>query len=91
MRIELYRNPENFILQYFDNVDLELEVLKMNLFVRKVEVLDNVHMAIESVLKSCPLKYPIRRATLTNLHLANPARETPHQTLFFPDEFFSVA
>jgi len=82
MRLELYKNLNKFILQCFEDVDLNLEVLKMSLFLRKVEVLDSVGLAIHSVMKSVPSKYPIRRVTMRNLHVSNPARKTPQQTLF---------
>ena len=82
MRIELHRNSNPFVLQCFENADLKLEILKMKLYVRKVEVLDSVNMAIESVLKTSTVKYPIRRVVMTNVHVANPATEAPHQTLF---------
>jgi hypothetical protein len=82
MRLELHRNPNKFVLQCFDNVDLSLEILNMKLFLRKVEILDSVNMAIESVMKSSALKYPIRRVQMLNLQVANPSRQTPNHTLF---------
>jgi hypothetical protein len=82
VKIELLRNSDSFVLQCLEDVNLKLDILKMKLFVRKVEVLESVNMAIESVLKTSTIKYPIRRVVLTNLHVSNPARETPHQALF---------
>jgi len=82
MRLELYRNLNQFLIQCFDNVNLSIDVLKMSLFLRKVEVLDSVSLAIDSVMKSVPAKYQIRRVKMTNLHVSNPARETPQHTLF---------
>jgi hypothetical protein len=82
VKIELLRNSDSFVLQCLEDINLKLDILKMKLFLRKVEVLDSVNMAIESVLKTSTVKYPIRRVVLTNIHLSNPARETPHQALF---------
>jgi len=59
MRFELYRNLNQFLIQCFDNVNLSIDVLKIDLFLRKVDVLDSVSLAIESVMKSVPAKYPL--------------------------------
>jgi hypothetical protein len=83
IRLELYRNSDEFLLQCFENVNkLELEVLQVKLFLRKIEVLDSVNLALETTLASYPAKYPIRRVMMTNLHVGNPARSTPLHTLF---------
>lgn len=82
LRIELYKNSDNFIFQCFEPVNLQMQIQKMRFFVRKVELLDSVNLALETVLKSTPAKYPLRRVLMTNLHVANPARETAHHTLF---------
>lgn len=82
LKLELYKNSDTFLLQCFEDVNLKLEIIKMKWFVRKVEILDSVGLAIESVLKSTPVKYPIRRVQMTNLHVSNPSRETAHQALF---------
>ena len=82
LKIELHRNSDPFVLQCFENVDLKLEILKIKLYLRKVEILDSVNMAIESVLKTSTVKYPIRRVVMTNIQVSNPATEAPHQTLF---------
>jgi hypothetical protein len=82
LKLELHRNSDSFVLQCFEDVSLHLEVLKMKLFMRKVEILDSVNLALQSVLRTSTIKYPIRRVQITNLHIANPARETPHVALF---------
>lgn len=81
-RLELHRNSNAFVLQCFEDHALQLEVLKMNLFIRKVEILDSVNMALEQTMTVYTAKYPIRRVMMTNLHVSNPSRETPHHTLF---------
>lgn len=83
IRLELYRNSNEFLLQCFNDVsNLELNVLQVKLFLRKVEVLDSVNLALETTLTSYPAKYPVRRILMTNLHVSNPARSTPMHTLF---------
>ena len=82
LRIELHKNSDNFVLQCCEDATLQLEILKMKWYVRKVEILDSVNLALESVMKTSTIKYPIRRVQMTNLHVANPARETPHVALF---------
>jgi len=75
-KLELHRNSNPFLLQFFDALNLSLQVLKIKFFVRKAEIVDSVSLALESVLKTTPVKYPIRRVQITNLHVSNPARET---------------
>ena len=40
LKIELHRNSDPFVLQCFENVDLKLEILKIKLYLRKVEILE---------------------------------------------------
>jgi hypothetical protein len=83
IRLDMYRNSNEFLLQCFEDVSyLELEVLQVKLFLRKVEILDSVNLALETTLANYAAKYPIRRVLMTNLHVANPARSTPLHTLF---------
>lgn len=83
IRLELYRNSNEFLLQCFQDVtSLELHVLQVKLYLRKVEVLDSVNLALETTLANYAAKYPIRRVSMTNLHVSNPARSTPLHTLF---------
>jgi len=73
-RHELHRNNNPFVLQCFDAAyNLSIKVQKIKFFVRKIEILDSLGLAIESVLKTTPVKYPIRRIKMTNLHVSNPA------------------
>jgi hypothetical protein len=83
IRVEMYRNSNEFLLQCFEDVSfLEIEVLQVKLYLRKVEILDSVSLALEATLANYPAKYPIRRVMMTNLHVANPSRSTPLHTLF---------
>jgi hypothetical protein len=84
LRLELHRNSNQFLLQCFEaaTTNLELDVLSMKFYIRKVELLDSVSLALETTLSAYSAKYPIRRVMMTNLNISNPARATPHHTLF---------
>lgn len=81
-RLELHRNSNTFALQCFDDINAELQVMQMKLYIRKVEILDSVNLALEQTMLAYSAKYPIRRVMMTNLSISNPSRETPHHTLF---------
>jgi hypothetical protein len=83
MRLELHRNSNAFVLQCPTNVaDIQLNVLQVKLYIRKVEVLDSVSIALEKTMLKYSAKYPIRRVVMMNLHVTNPARATPLNNLF---------
>jgi hypothetical protein len=59
-----------------------LEVTQMKLYLRKVEILDSVSLAIEKTMLQHTAKYPIRRVIVMNLHIPSTAQSTPLNTLF---------
>lgn len=82
VRLELHRNSNPFLIQCFEDVKLEIEVLQMKLMIRKVEIIESVNMAIETTMNTSTAKYPVRRVHISNLHIPNTARATPNHTLF---------
>jgi hypothetical protein len=82
LRLELHRNSNAFVLQTHGALtDVQLSVVQMKLYIRKVEVLDSINLAYEKTMAKYSAKYPIRRVSMINLHITNPARATPLNTL----------
>jgi len=54
----------------------------MSLFIKKVEVMDSIGVAIESMLQTTSAKYPIKRVQLTTMHITENRRSTPLNSLF---------
>uniref|UniRef100_A0A915K0P5 Uncharacterized protein n=1 Tax=Romanomermis culicivorax TaxID=13658 RepID=A0A915K0P5_ROMCU len=85
LRIELYRNSDEFCLIQADNcpnLKYKLEIKQLSLFMKKVEVSDSISMAIESMLQTTSVKYPLRRTQITTLHVTENRRSTPLNSLF---------
>lgn len=83
LRLELNRNSNDFVLQSPQGAtNAVLEIVQMKLFVRKVEILDSVGLALEKTMHSFAAKYPIRRVMLTNLHIPSTSQSTPLNTLY---------
>jgi len=84
LRVELYRNSDNFcIINNGTTTDsYKLEVKQMSLFVKKVEVMESIGVAIESMLQTASAKYPIKRIQLTTMHITENRRSTPLNSLF---------
>jgi hypothetical protein len=84
LRIELYRNGNNFCLMDGSKNEhhYKLEIKQMCMFMKKVEVSDGINLAIESMLQNTTVKYPIRRTQITSLHITENRRSTPLNSLF---------
>jgi hypothetical protein len=85
LRIELYRNSDRFCLQKFIAADGEqyyLDIKNMSLFMKKVEVADSISLAIENMLQTTSVKYPVRRCQVTCMHITENRRSTPLNSLF---------
>lgn len=83
LKLELNRNSDNFLLQSPGGATSpSLVVHEMKLYVRKVEILDSIGLALEKTLSQHSAKYPIRRVTTMNLHISSSSQSTPLNTLF---------
>jgi len=85
LRIELHRNSDQFCLidtKGVGNVAYKIDLQKMSLFLKKVEISDSLNVAIETMLHRTSAKYPIRRTQLTTLHITENRRSTPLNSLF---------
>jgi hypothetical protein len=84
VRIELHRNSDPLLLLcYQQNAQAyKLEVREMKMFVRKVEILESIQLALESTFAQYAAKYPLRRAVVTSLHVTQQRRVTPMNSLF---------
>ncbi len=83
VRLELNRNPDSFVLESPGGAtNAHLSVKQMKFYVRKAEILDSTGLAIERVLNNNTAKYPVRRVTMMNLHVASTSQSTPLNTLF---------
>ena len=83
LRLELNRNNNDFLLQCPNGMgNVQLTVSQMKWYVRKVEVLDSISLALEQAMLKTTAKYPIRRVQMVNLHIPSTAQSTPLNTLF---------
>lgn len=84
IRIELHRNNDPLLLLcYQQNAQqYRLEIREMKMFIKKVEVLESIQLALESTFAQYTAKYPLRRAIVTSLHVTQQRRVTPTNSLF---------
>ena len=85
LKIDLYRNKNEFCLQKYILTDAEqykIKVKKMSLFMKKVEIADNINLALETMLANTAAKYPIRRCQVSSLFITQNRRSTPINSLF---------
>ena len=84
LRLEMYRNTDNFCLIDLAKSDnnYKIEVQDMKLFIKKVEIAESISLAIENMLSNTSAKYPIRRTQLTTIHITENRRSTPLNSLF---------
>ena len=84
VRLELHRNADPILLLCYkaNPSAYKLEVREMRLFVQKVEVLESVHLALESTVGQYAAKYPLRRVVVTSLHVTPQRRLTPTNNIF---------
>lgn len=87
MRIELHKQTNPFLLLNFDNNnnarrEHRIEIESMKLYIRKVEILDSIGIALEKTMQQYTAKYVTRRVTMTNLHITENRRSTPLNNLF---------
>ena len=83
VRVELHRNSDAFCVFGTDDaiVDTKVNVLSMVWYVKKVEVLPSVAIALENTLARTPAMYPLRRMVVKTLHVDGGLRSTPHNLL----------
>lgn len=83
LKLELNRNPDNFVLQSPNGANNpQLIVHQIKFYVRKVEILDSIGLALEQTLLHHTAKYPVRRVSVMNLHISSSSQSTPLNTLF---------
>ena len=82
VHLELHRNSDLFCITHFRTsnaaaTNFKIEVRNFIWWVRRVQLINSQHMAIERQLNLEPMLYPIRRARLTKQHINAGQRETP--------------
>jgi len=84
VRIELYRNDDAFCIMNFNNPVVKIDVAKMELYVRKIELLKSVDLGLNSALlkKDSPAKYPIRRTQVLTRQIQGGLRSFEERVLF---------
>jgi len=83
LKLELWRNSNDFVLQCPAGiVGAKLEVKQIKFYIRKVEVLESVSLALEQTMNSYNAKYPIRRVLMMNMHIPSTSQSTPLNTLY---------
>lgn len=82
LSVQLYRNNDDFCLMGF-GVDKTYKIVVQNIqwFVRKIELLPSINLALEAHLRKKPMKYPIRRIEVTKFTVSG-GRSIPTRTLF---------
>ena len=84
VRIELHRNSDDFLLLSPDDGenDLKLKIHHMSWFIRRVEPMKSLALAIEAQLVKEPARYPIRRMVVKVLQVDTGRQDlTPHPHL----------
>lgn len=89
LTVEIHRNSDDFLLMSMATpVDgqaspkYKIEVLDVKWYIRKLQVMDSIHLGIETVLNRTPAKYPLRRISMTN-HFVAVGRRSVAQTPVF--------
>jgi hypothetical protein len=88
VRLELYRNPDPLLLLCYQANPprgYKLEIREMKLFMKKVEVLPSISLALEATVNQYAAKYPIRRTVVTSLQVTQQRRLLPTNTIFQGD------
>ena len=90
--VELHRNSNDFVLMSLTKdtgtapattvVKYKLEIKEMKLYIRKIKVMDSVHLGIESVLSRKPAKYPLRRVAMRSAFIAAGRQSVPTTPIF---------
>jgi hypothetical protein len=80
--LELYRNSDEFCLITATSQKYHLEILDMKWYIRKLQVMDSVHLGIESVLAKTPARYPLRRILMTHQFVAIGRHTVPSTPIF---------
>ena len=87
LRIDLYRNTDEFCLMQFNadgnaNRTYEIQVVDMEWRVRMLDLSPSASVGLDTALLKAPAKYPIRLTKLARLSVASGANRTPQNTLF---------
>ena len=84
LRLELTRNSNQFAMLFFDaNPHFNLEVTDIKWYVKKVNPVESISLALESALMRNTVKYPVRRIQVKTLHLTAGRQDTPTNNLFY--------
>ena len=81
IRFELFRSSNQFALVTAGhNFKIHLEEIK--LYIRKVELTQQLSLAVETALQRQPAKYPVRRMELKTLHINQGRLTTPENNIW---------
>ena len=86
LRLELTRNTDQLALLFFDQnspANFNLEVTDVKWYVKKVNPVESISLALESALLRNTVKYPVRRIQIKTLHLTAGRQDTPTNNLFY--------
>jgi hypothetical protein len=84
LRLEMYRNSDQFCLMTFgvNPEAFRIEVQQMCFYVKKIEVVETIGLAIETMFNTENAKYPIRRIQMSTMSITENRRSTPLNSLF---------
>lgn len=88
--LELHRNDDDFVLLNYaaavapatEPTKYRLEILEMKWFIRKIQLLGSVQLGLEAAVNKTPAKYPIRRVTVTKIHISVGRQNAPTTPVF---------
>lgn len=85
LKLELHRNPNAFCLMHHvaaAGTTFRMSLNDIKLYLKVVEPVDAVSLALESSLMKNTLKYPIRRTQIKTLSVAAGRRDLPSEPVF---------
>jgi hypothetical protein len=89
LTVEIHRNSDKFLLMALTQgtgtdpaPTYKLQIDDMKWYIRKLQVMDSIHLSLESVLNRTPAKYPLRRISMTNHFVAAGRQSVPATPIF---------
>lgn len=84
VRLDLHRNSDSLALicHQANPRAYKIEVREMKLFIKKVEVLESINLALEATVGQYAAKYPLRRTIVTSLQVTPQRRLLPMNNIF---------
>ena len=83
VEITIYRNSDKFcLLNYAEGGDYSINIRKMRLFVKAVDVLGSVSLGVERALLSNTAKYPLKRVKVHECYLSEGRTDLPDNDFF---------